>query len=156
MVKPIFGLKNLQFILGAFLLLFSFSCASDVDEFEGQRRHLRTNNPVNITQEDPVNYYYQNPAARAGNYGGQYGGQYGVPVPAQPYYYQPVAPAYVPGGYQVPASRFYSNPYAIPPSSSGYQRYDMDQYYVPPTRYRNIERQQPNATGYDEGADVKG
>jgi len=151
MVKPVFGLKFLQFLLGVLCLFFTFSCANNVDEFEGQRRQLRNNNPINITQEDPVNYYYQDPGARSGSYQRQ---QYGAPVPVQPYYYQ--QPAYIPGGYQVPASRFYSNPYAIPPSS-GYQRYDIDQYYVPPTRYRNIENQQRNSSGYnDVGTDVKG
>lgn len=153
MFKPDFGLKFLQFLLGAFCLFLTFSCASDVDEFAGQRRQFRNNNPVNITQEDPMNYYYQDPAARSGMYTGQYGRQ----APAQPYYYQQqVVPAYAPGSYQVPASRFYSNPYAIPPSNR-YQRYDADQYYVPPSRYRNIESQQPNVNDhYDSGSDVKG
>ncbi len=68
--------------------------------------------------------------------------QYQQPVPyAQParqdgyYYSQP--PAYYNGGYQYqqqPASRYYSNPYAIPPQNQ-YPYYDGDQYYVPPTYY---------------------
>jgi hypothetical protein len=49
-------------------------------------------------------------------------------------------PAQYPARVQ-PASRFYSNPYAIP-ATSRYPQYDADQYYVPPTYYRNIE--QPN------------
>ena len=146
MVKPVFGLKILQFVVAVFYLLFTFSCVTQGDEFAEQRRQLRKNNPVNITQEDPVNYYYQEPSSRTG-YAPQ---QYGVPAPV---YYQPVTPTYVP----VPASRFYSNPYAIPAAPTGYQRYDMDQYYVPPTRYRNIERQQPSVNiHHDDGADVKG
>jgi len=149
MLKPVFGFKFLQFVAVVSYLFFTFSCAKEVDEFSGQRRRLRTNNPVNITQEDPVNYYYQDPSARTG-----YPPQYGAPSPA---YYPPVAPSYIPNSYQVPASRFYSNPYAIPAAPRGYQRYDIDQYYVPPTRYRNIERQQaPISNHYDDGADSKG
>lgn len=68
-------------------------------------------------------------------------GYYAAP---QPYYQQ------VPSGYYVqqpypaqypqqvaPASRFYSNPYAIPPSNQAPQYYDSDQYYTAPTYYRS-------------------
>lgn len=34
-----------------------------------------------------------------------------------------------------PASRFYSNPYSIPPTNYPYQYYDSDYHYVPPTYY---------------------
>jgi hypothetical protein len=49
---------------------------------------------------------------------------------------------YYPSPYQQggsPGSRFYSDPYAIPPANQYYQRYDMDQYYVPPNYYNNVE-----------------
>jgi hypothetical protein len=35
-----------------------------------------------------------------------------------------------------PGSRYYANPYAIPPAGSYYQpRYDQDQHYSPPSYY---------------------
>lgn len=121
------------------VLLFAFSCHGNVDDqYLQQRKQLRQNSQISVTQE-PDNYYYQAPGVRSGGYQQQYA----PPVVVQPqYYYQPpVVQPYVPPSYQAPGSRFYSNPYAIPPANS-YQRYDIDQYYVPPTRYRNIERQQ--------------
>ncbi len=70
----------------------------------------------------------------------------------QPYYQQQYAPSpyqQVPQGYgyrpqspygQVaPGSRFYANPYDVPPAPQYYGRYDTDQYYVPPTYYNNVE-----------------
>lgn len=68
--------------------------------------------------------------------------QYGSPPPS-PYY----------GGNVAPGSRFYSNPYAIPPTTQ-YPYYDADQYYVPPTYYRNIEKDQrsPAEVGSGSGA----
>ncbi len=50
------------------------------------------------------------------------------------YYYRP--PQQYPGyGYQTPpASRYYSNPYAVPPQNV-YPYYDGDQYYRPPSAY---------------------
>ncbi len=53
---------------------------------------------------------------------------------ATPPYYQ-----YLPTqGYpQSPGSRFYTNPYGIPPSSN-YNYYDSDQYYVP-QNYGSVE-----------------
>jgi hypothetical protein len=57
-----------------------------------------------------------------------------APAPARQdgYYYAPQQqPAYQ---YQQPASRYYSNPYAMPPQNQ-YPYYDGDQYYVPPTYY---------------------
>lgn len=67
------------------------------------------------------------------------------PVYQQQPYYQQQQPYYQQQQYRspyqqrvVPGSRFYSNPYAIPPSTQ-YPQYDADQYYVPPTYYQNIE-----------------
>lgn len=64
----------------------------------------------------------------------QYQPQYAPPPRQDGYYYsQP----YYNGGYQYqyqPASRYYNNPYAVPPQNQ-YPYYDGDQYYVPPTSY---------------------
>lgn len=60
--------------------------------------------------------------------------QYAPPQyqPPSPYYYQQQPTYYQPYQQYAPQSRFYSNPYAIPPSTQN-QYYDSDQYYVPPT-----------------------
>lgn len=74
----------------------------------------------------PMMYQGQMPAA-----------QYQAPYPAQYY-----PPSYSSPPYQVypnAGSRFYSNPYAIPPSPY-YQQYDADQYYVPPTYSYGMEQ----------------
>jgi hypothetical protein len=66
----------------------------------------------------------------------------------QPPQYQPQPPQYYPQTYGTVApyqvypnagSRFYSNPYAIPPSPY-YPQYDVDQYYVPPTYSYGMEQ----------------
>jgi hypothetical protein len=82
--------------------------------------------------------------------------RYGPTVPAAPQYQQPYPPQqYAPypqqqRGYAQPyqgqaGSRFYSNPYDIPPSPYYNQPYDADQYYVPPSYYYN-EGNQPAAS----------
>ena len=58
--------------------------------------------------QQPTPYYYQQ-----------------QPYQQQPTYYQPYQQV-------APQSRFYSDPYAIPPSNQN-QYYDSDQYYVAPT-----------------------
>lgn len=117
---------NLAFIL---CLVFSYSCAKD--PYSQERSELRkVYNP-----NDPTNAYYQVPSGIQ-----QYQQAPYIQQPQQQYYQQP----YVPPTYAVPASRYYSNPYAIPPSTA-YQRYDADQYYVPPNYYQNIERPQPSS-----------
>lgn len=78
--------------------------------------------------QQPQSYYQQAPQ-----------GYYAQP---QPYYQQAPQGYYAPQPqpyYQpqvVPASRFYSNPYAIPPANQAPQYYDSDQYYAAPTYYR--------------------
>lgn len=59
-------------------------------------------------------------------------------------YQQPQQHQYAPPVYQAPqpGSRFYSNPYAIPPSPY-YPNYDADQYYVPPAYYNGLEATHP-------------
>jgi hypothetical protein len=65
------------------------------------------------------------------------------PMPySAPYQAQYYPPSYASPPYQVypnAGSRFYSNPYAIPPSPY-YQQYDADQYYVPPTYSYGMEQ----------------
>ena len=62
-----------------------------------------------------------------GNYKTPYQNQYAPKQQYQPYY--------------IPNSRAYTNPYALP-SQYATPYYDTDQYYVPPTDYYNIERNQ--------------
>ncbi len=68
-----------------------------------------------------------------------------LPTRVVPNYYQPQPyPYQAPQqNYQQqilpPGSRFYSNPYAIPPAEYYPPQYDVDQYYVPPTYSNNIE-----------------
>lgn len=59
-------------------------------------------------------------------------------------YYAPQPPIYTnsPYNYQQPASRSYSNPYALPPQNQ-YPYYDGDQYYVPPTYYGSPNADNP-------------
>lgn len=111
--------------------------------------------PNAATTRVAPDYYYRQPT-------------YAPPSPyMQPQTYQPqpyaVAPqqSYAPQPYQqapaayyappsaIPAaqadvggSRYYTNPYAIPPSAQA-PRYDGDQFYVPPIYRNNIEPQVP-------------
>lgn len=88
--------------------------------------------------------------------------QNAVPVPV---YYYPYPYPYSPNpyvyGYQnFPASRYYSNPYAMPPPQNIYN--DQDQYYKPPTSYGSQDygygRQQSyvKPSAYDTGKKVVG
>ncbi len=47
--------------------------------------------------------------------------------------------------YVRPNSRAYTNPYN--PPQSYYPYYDFDQYYVPPTQYKNVEQDNNNSFG---------
>ena len=61
--------------------------------------------------------------------------------PAQQNYYQQQQQRYQPYNNQgYGGSRYYSNPYAMPPQGA-YPNYDADQYYVPPTYYNNSDYQ---------------
>lgn len=101
---------------------------------EGTRPRESMQNP-DAANRAPPDYYYQ----RYQNYPPQ-GYQQGYAP--QPYG--------VPQGYAPaqPGSRFYSNPYAMPPGGGYYNYYDSDQYYVPPTYYGG-------ATGGSEAPPVK-
>jgi len=110
--------------------------------------------PNSATTRVAPDYYYRQPAYAPT--------PYMPPQAAQVYQQQPYAVPmqqnYVPQPYQQPAavyyqpqqasqvdvggSRYYANPYAIPPSSQA-ARYYTDQYYVPPTYRNNIEPQLP-------------
>lgn len=121
--------RNLLKIAAPLLLLIASSCIKSNNEDPA----ALSRNSVNVRQ-NPNPYYYQPPQSGYRPYV-----QSAAP-PAQPYYQPPAYQApqpYSPYGGPA-ASRFYSNPYAIPPSTK-YQRYDADQYYVPPTRYNNVE-----------------
>lgn len=65
--------------------------------------------------------------------------------PTYPSYYQ--AQPYRQNAYQgdYGGSRYYSNPYAMPPQQN-YPYYDGDQYYVPPTYYNNAEPYPKNSS----------
>lgn len=85
------------------------------------------NNPVRVAPD----YYYRQPAVRPNQYYQQRQQQY------QPYNNY---------GYSGGGSRYYSNPYALPPNGA-YPNYDADQYYVPPTYYNNADVQSGSASG---------
>ncbi len=61
-----------------------------------------------------------------------------APVYVQAAPYSPYSQNPYVSSYQVPGSRFYANPYAIPPSPY-YMNYDVDQHYVPPTSHNAVE-----------------
>lgn len=97
-----------------------------------------------------ADYYYRQAQLGGGQMGGSpminQAGMYQGQMPAQqyqpPYPAQYYPPSYASAPYQVypnAGSRFYSNPYAIPPSPY-YQQYDADQYYVPPTYSYGMEQ----------------
>lgn len=110
-----FPIKAITYVLGIYFLFLTTACEREV-----------TVNHVN-----PVRGSYRphsTPAYRQ--------------APPPPYYYQAQPQPYPYYGQANAGSRFYSNPYAIPPSASTqYQYYDADQYYVPPTYQNNVESQ---------------
>ena len=139
-------------------LILASSCYSDKHEYlydkVGFERGRRPNEINSDTPgRDTPDYYYRQ---------GAYDGSKPLPptqapvppaAPPQPYQPQNVAPQYRQQYYAAPApygqpyysysqapagSRFYSNPYAIPPAPR-YLNYDVDQYYVPPSYYNNVE-----------------
>jgi len=125
------------------LLLSLNSCSSDNDDYsryENTNPNQVSSNPVNQksgTQVAP-NYYRQGQqqAPQAQYQQPPYQQQQPYQQQYQDYYQQQPQQYQQQGG-----SRYYSNPYSIPPSSS-YQNYDADQYYVPPTNYGTEPHQQ--------------
>lgn len=67
-----------------------------------------------------------------------YAPQVTYPYQPQPYYYQQDIRRYNVIQQQDAGSRFYSNPYAIPPTTQA-PRFDGDQFYSPPTSQHNQE-----------------
>lgn len=123
-----------------FSIIFLHSCGSDdpylYDRtgFESDGRPIVAPNPNAINTSNP-SYYQPIPS-----YGRQpsYQQNYQQPSYQQPNY-QPQP--YPQSGYpqQYGGSRYYNDPYAIPPSQY-YPRYDSDQYYAPPNYYYNVEQ----------------
>lgn len=134
---------NLQKLLSSGLLLLVVSSCSKSDPylydrtgFDRDARPVVAPNP-NVKTSSPE-YYQQQPPYGSGY---QQAPQAYAPIPYQPQYPAYAQPPVYPQQYpQQGGSRYYSNPYAISPSNNYYpQRYDVDQYYVPPTYYNNIE-----------------
>ena len=136
--KPLFFVK----IMALGLILFVSACSSDPylydrTGFDQGTRPIVAANPKSPIPNAPD--YYRQPYQQ--NYQQGYQQQPQMYASPPPVYQQPVyapppnyPPQYQGGG----GSRYYSNPYAMPPSTY-YQRYDGDQYYVPPTYYNNVE-----------------
>jgi hypothetical protein len=143
-LQKFFVQKLILKIVVAGIFFFVVSCKSDpylydrpgFDKGNSPPKQYQQNPESPVTRVAPDYYYRQQGYPPQG---------YAAPAPAQqPYYYPPqqAAPApyyppqgaYVPPYQSTPGSRFYSNPYAIPPSAQ-YPNYDVDQYYVPPTSY---------------------
>jgi hypothetical protein len=122
--------KSILFIL---IEIFVVSCSVEPDYIDNsaQQRNQQYNQQPQYQQPSaPPNQYYQSP-------------QY-APVPQQQYYQSQQVP-YSYGG--APASRFYSNPYDVQPMQQYRPYYDADQYYVPPTKYNNVELQPKASNG---------
>ncbi|OFW80280.1 MAG: hypothetical protein A2887_06080 [Alphaproteobacteria bacterium RIFCSPLOWO2_01_FULL_40_26] len=100
------------------------------------------NNPNTPTRIAPDYYYRQSPQAHIPQ---AMPPQYQQPYQQPPYPQVPYQHPYSGSPYTTPGSRFYSNPYAIPPSPY-YPQYDADQYYVPPAYQYGIEPQPNDAT----------
>lgn len=120
--KNLFIKSIIRLIVPGFLLLIS-GCTSDENSDMNRPGYDSATRPQNPAYNNAPGYYYHQPG---------YAPQ-PVPAPA-PYYQQQQQYQQVP-----PGSRYYSNPYDIPPAGNGYNYYDADQYYVPPTRYNNNE-----------------
>ena len=144
------NIKNKSKILYLFLLLnivFLSSCSRDKYDNEtlyssvGFDKGTLPNGGLGQQKIAPDYFYRQAQGGMGGGYQGQGGGyppQYQQQMPQQQYY----PPNYASPPYQVypnAGSRFYSNPYAIPPSPY-YPQYDVDQYYVPPTYSYGMEQ----------------
>lgn len=142
---------------------------------------LKNPNPVTAPTRVAPDYYYRQPAYNTPQtqtplqsqtqYQPQYQAPQQVPPPysPQPTYaappqayqqvpqqqqvmpYYPQQPVYYMPQQADTGSRFYSNPYAIPPAQQA-SRYDADQFYVPPTYRNNIEAPQPAPVTQDRTA----
>ncbi len=142
-----FAQKTLLSPLVAGILFFAISCSSEDPYLYDRPGFDEGNSPAKKYRQNPEgparvapDYYYRQPAYPPQGYAPQ----------QQPYYYPPQQQPYYAPQQPPPGSRFYSNPYAIPPTSE-YPYYDADQYYVPPTSYYARPEQQgvikSNGTG---------
>ena len=148
-LQPAINIKTKSKILYLFLFLnivFLSSCSRDKYDNEtlynsvGFDQGSMPNSGAGQQKIAPDYFYRQ---AQGGMGGGAmpnpgYQPQYQQQMPQQQYY----PPNYASPPYQVypnAGSRFYSNPYAIPPSPY-YPQYDVDQYYVPPTYSYGMEQ----------------
>lgn len=157
-LQRIINTKIIKFLI-IFVLAILQSCASDKydnDSLYSSVGFDQGSMPMQGQQKIAPDYFYRQAQGTIGGgaypQGGppaypqqqfqpqQYQGQpqYQPPQPQQyyPQTYGSVAPYQV---YPNAGSRFYSNPYAIPPSPY-YPQYDVDQYYVPPTYSYGMEQ----------------
>jgi hypothetical protein len=158
----IINIKN-RIILVIFLFLNIInlsSCAHDKYDNETLYNSVGFDQgslPMTGQQKIAPDYFYRQAQGAMGGNIPQQGGQAPAypqqqyqqrPQYQQPPQYQPQPPQYYPQTYGTVApyqvypnagSRFYSNPYAIPPSPY-YPQYDVDQYYVPPTYSYGMEQ----------------
>lgn len=128
----------------AFLIIsavFLLSCSSEEHLYDkvgfdpGAAPNAAQYGNPRINRTAPDYYYRAAPTVPQGYNAPQ---QYYAPPPA--YAYPQQQQPYVPQYQQVPASRYYSNPYEIPAAPYGYQQaYDADQYYTPPSAYYGAE-----------------
>lgn len=146
--------KKIARLVVVFLMLLVAACGGDPylydrTGFDSDARPVVAPNPSAPRTSAP-NYYPQQ--YNAPQYNPQYNQYQPVPVYQAPVYPQPVPAYQQPQG----GSRYYTNPYAIPPSPGYYQRYDVDQYYVPPMYYEGGNNsgngQQMRSTGYGNGS----
>lgn len=145
----------LNIFLPWFFVMFFSSCSHDKYDNESLYSSVGFE-PGSAPALDPrakysSDYYYRQAQMGGGQMGGgqmggsqpmMYQGQMPAPQYQPPYPAQYYPPSYASAPYQVypnAGSRFYSNPYAIPPSPY-YQQYDADQYYVPPTYSYGMEQ----------------
>jgi len=149
-LQLIINIKNrIIVVIFLFLNLINLSsCSSDKYDNDNLYNSVGFDQgslPMAGQQKIAPDYFYRQAqgAMGAGAYpqGGQapsYPQQQFQPQPQQyyPQTYGSVAPYQV---YPNAGSRFYSNPYAIPPSPY-YPQYDVDQYYVPPTYSYGMEQ----------------
>ena len=163
-LQRVVNIKN-RFILFLFLLLNFASlsnCASDKydnDNLYSSVGFDQGSMPMQGQQKVTPDYFYRQAQGAMG--GGAYPQGGGAPAYPQQQYQQPQQPPQYPPQYQPQpqqqyypqtygtvspyqvypnaGSRFYSNPYAIPPSPY-YPQYDVDQYYVPPTYSYGMEQ----------------
>ena len=160
--QPATNIKIKKLLCLFFGLVMFSSCSSDKydnDSLYSSVGFEQGSMPMQGQQKVAPDYFYRQAQGAMG--GGAYPQGGGAPAYPQQQYQQPQQPPQYPPQYQPQpqqqyypqtygtvapyqvypnaGSRFYSNPYAIPPSPY-YPQYDVDQYYVPPTYSYGIEQ----------------